>query len=96
MEQSARERQPELKEVHYKLQEQGKRLDDCLNRLTAIGNRLFDQSMVLQSKSHVPEGESKGKETVPGLVHDLHVTAEGYDIIITRVQDALTKIEKFI
>ena len=95
METANREKKPELHEIHYGLQEQGKRLQDALSRLTAIGNRLEDES-------NIPKGEAKeptplqSKPILPGLNTDLNNTLIGYRECITYIENQLSKIERHI
>lgn len=91
-EQVGREKQSDLKEIHYSFQEQGKRLEDCLSRLTAIGNTLSDDSDSLTAKSPVPEPQSR----MPGVVRDLSNCAIGFGDLINRIQTQISKIEQFV
>ena len=87
-----RERQPELREVHYGFQEQGRRLSDCLSRLTNIANKLEDESASL-SEGVPPLPPS---QRMPGITNDLINTVDGYKDCISQVEKMLTKIEKHI
>lgn len=90
--QTARERQPELFEVHYRFQEQGKRLSDCLERLSTIANKLEDESECKAEKMPEPPPSPR----LPGITSSLNNTVDGYKDCITQIERQLIKIEKHL
>lgn len=90
---ASREKQPELFEIHFVLQEQGKRLSECVSRLSAIANRLEDESQCkLSSESEAPPTETR----LPGITADLNRDVDGYKGLISQIERQLSKIERHI
>lgn len=87
-----RERQPELREVHYGFQEQGKRLSDCLSRLTIIANKLEDESEIITEGVTTPVQNLR----MAGITNDLINTTDGYKDCISQIERQLNKIERHI
>ena len=86
---TAREKQTELVEAHIQFQELGKRLDNCLARLTCIGNKLSDES-------GQPQAENVSKEPsprLPGLTSDIYRDIDGFKQLTTRIEHQLAKLE---
>lgn len=90
---ASREKQPELFELHYKFQENGKRLNDVLSRIKAIGDKLSDDSQSLSKAEDSPKALNPRN---PGIVNDLYNTVEGYGDCISQIERKLTKIEQYI
>jgi len=89
---TAREKQPELTEAHFQLQELGSRLNKCLDRLTIIGNKLSDESNSLSTKEPMVEPSPR----LPGLVSDIHNDIGGFKAIISKIESQLLKLENQI
>lgn len=88
--QACREKDREFKELFYRFQEQGKRLADVYNRLTAISVRIEEEPVepTLQDKppSHLNTG----------LFSDFFKTVDGYGELISQIESRVSKIERFI
>ena len=90
--QASREKQSELFEVHYRFQEQGKRLSDCLSRLSTIANKLEDESENKSEKMPEPPPSPR----LPGITSSLNNAVDGYKDCITQIERQLLKIEKHL
>lgn len=91
--QPQREKGSELYELHLTFQEQGKRLQDVLAKLTMLGNKLWDESQQLEAKISTPPAD---KQKLPGIINDLSNCADGYRIVINQIEGQLKKLEGLI
>lgn len=93
--QACRERGTELFEIKEGFETNGKRYESLLIRLTAIGNRLVDESGVesgMQNK--IPEPASK--PMLPGGITDFQHIVNGFSKLADRLEQQISKLEKII
>lgn len=92
--QVSREKSSPIREIHFGLQEHGKRLDHIFQSLTIVGNKLSDTSGNL---NEAPKEPRKDVELPPpGIVTDLQRDVIGLSELITRIEKEVRKIEGII
>lgn len=81
----------ELSEIYGKLQTQGKRLAECISRISRISDKLENRAELVE--------ESKNPSLAPyspGITNDFNNCAEGFRDYISQIEGHLYKIEKHI
>lgn len=90
---TGREKDTELMEIHYKFAEQGKRLSECVDRLTNIGNKLADESQSLQPGN---EPKAEPSQRLSGIITNLHNDADGFKQVISLLERQINKLAPLI
>lgn len=90
-----RERGTELFEIKEGLERNGKELSDILNRVTAIGNKFIDESSceVKEVGRANPNGDIGPRL---GAIGEFQNIVTGYDSLLSRLREQITKLEKII
>lgn len=83
----------ELVNINSMFDEQGKRLLDVFNRIASVGNRLSDETGCIENSE---KKGAEGKPQLPGIVSDLNNKVDGFRELITRLENQVYKLEKFI
>lgn len=90
---TATDKQTQLMDIHAKFSEQGKRLHECLDRLTNIGNRLSDESQSLKGSN---ESTKEPSPHLPGIVSDLSNDADGFKMLVSQLEKQINKLSGII
>lgn len=81
--------QPALAEIHYSLQESGKRLADVRSRLYSSLNR-FHPDHNLTEKPEDP------RQTIPGVISDFRTFAEDLKRLASIMEQDVSRLEQII
>lgn len=94
-EQACRERGTELYEVIEKFRQHGNMFDAMLMRITAVGNKLWDESSEIKTEGKLKQ-EPANSIMVPGAINSLNNCSYGFTELITKFETQISKLEKLI